>query len=40
MTISWYLLAFMQDFGPMINKALIIMVTLDPLRVAELPYLA
>ena len=39
MPISWYLLALIIDFDPMINKALIIMLTTDPLRIAELSYL-
>ena len=38
MPISWYLLAFILDFDPMINKALIIMLITDPLRTAELSY--
>ena len=36
MPISWYLLAFILDFDPIINKALIIMLITDPLRTAEL----
>ena len=37
--VSCYLLAFILDFDPMINKALIIMLITDPLRIAELSYL-
>ena len=40
MPISWYLFAFILDLDPMINKALIIMLITDPLRVGELSYLA
>ena len=39
MPISWYLLVFILDFDPMINKALIVMVITDPLRITELTYL-
>ena len=37
--VSWYLLAFILDLDPMINKALIIMLITDPLSIAELSYL-
>ena len=36
MPINWYLLAFILDSDPMRNKALIIMLITDPLRIAEL----
>ena len=39
MPISWHMLAFILDLDPMINKALIIMLITDPLRIAELSYL-
>ena len=37
--VSWYLLAFIPESDPMINKALIVMLITDPLRTAELFYL-